>query len=165
MRVRSPISVSRSLLRPYYFQAPAAQSSLVLDLLRQCLCVEIKEAIKAGSPLYIIMDYSPSFQQTILFILYYLQFTLSGISFVLDKHLEDKLFSRFRFEWSLDFLRLPDKSVLLVSRCSPQKISCKPWCQIETIHQEELSTNKCSGMYNHCLLICTEVSGLAWPSG
>ena len=43
------------------------------------------------------MNCSPPFQQTILFILYYLQFTLivSGISFVLYKHLEDKFVLAF----------------------------------------------------------------------
>ena len=51
VRVRSPITVSRSSLYPYPFQAPAAQNSLVLDLLRQCLSLEIKKTIKAGSPL------------------------------------------------------------------------------------------------------------------
>ena len=80
----------------YYFQAPAAQNSLLmLDLLRQCLSLEIKKAIKAGSPLVLSMNCSPPFQETILFTLYYLQFTLSGISFVLHKHLEDKFVLAF----------------------------------------------------------------------
>ena len=95
MRVRSPITVSRSSLYPYYFQAPAAQNSLVLDFLRQCLSLEIKKAIKAGSPLVLSMNCSPPFQETILFTLYYLQFTLSGLSFVLDKHLEEKFVLAF----------------------------------------------------------------------
>ena len=96
VRVRRPITVSRSLLHPYYFQASAAQNSLLmLDLLRQCLSLEIKKAIKAGSPLVLSINCSPPFQETILFILYYLQFTLSGISFVLDKHLEDKFVPAF----------------------------------------------------------------------
>lgn len=51
VRVRGPITVSRSSLYPYYFQAPAAQNSLVLDLLRQVCPFEIKKTIKAGSPL------------------------------------------------------------------------------------------------------------------
>ena len=67
----------------------------MLDLLRQCLSLEIKQAIKAGSPLVLSMNCSPPFQQTILFILCYLQFTLSGIRFVLDKHLEDKFVLAF----------------------------------------------------------------------